>query len=72
MAAPKIWLKQGHSLLSKDVLPVVLRLRELKANPPAELAGLTKTHALESYSSQQLAAEFESMTGYKLPVSSFP
>ena len=72
MAASMIWLKQGHSLLNKDVLPVVVRLRELKANPPADLAGITKTQALESYFAQQLAAEFESMTGYKLPVSSFP
>ena len=69
MTTPKVWLKANHCLRGKDVLPVVLRLREIKGDPPADLAGLTKQHALESYSSAQLSSEFESMTGYKIGVS---
>ena len=70
----QVTLKRGHSLRGRDVLPVVMRLSSLSLEDWAAklethpLASFTSKHALESYSSEELAAEFEKLTGYKILV----
>ena len=73
----QVTLKRGHSLSGRDVLPVVMRLSSLSLEDWAAkscklethpLASFTSKHALESYSSEELAAEFGKLTGYKILV----
>ena len=68
MATPKTWLKSGHNLKGKDVLPVVMRLQALYKSDPEEFASLSKKYLLESYTKDHLAREFKEMTGYDIEV----
>ncbi len=64
---PSVYLLAGHSLQGKDMVPVLKRLRALKAGPPpTELASFNKKHLLESYRETQLRVEFERITGHPL------
>lgn len=72
-----LWLKEGHNLLEKDMLPVVGRLTSLsqdawraKIEDPASvpLASFCKNHLLCSYSGEELADQFHKMTGYEILV----
>ena len=65
---PKIWLKAGHNLKGRDVLPVALRLQALYKEDPEDFASLSKKYLLESYTKDHLAKEFRDMTGYDIEV----
>lgn len=67
---PKTWLKQNHCLKGKDILPVVLRMKAREEPiPDGELASISPRYHLASYSSQELAIEFEKLVGYNIVVS---
>ena len=67
---PKTWLKDGHSLIGKDVLPVVLRLKDSNINlKPEELASFSKKYEIKSYAGDDLAKEVKRVTGYEAKVS---
>lgn len=62
-------LKQHHCLKGRDVLPVVLRLQQLENVIEEDLACFKKKYSLSSYTSEDLAREFERLTGYSVTVS---
>lgn len=67
-------LKKGHDLRGRDMLPVVGRITSLPLEEWTKrpvLASFSTKHALESYSGEELAAEFKRMTNYDIMVCSF-
>ena len=63
---PEIWLKEGHTLKGRDVLPVVLRMT--KEMLPEDLASPSKKSTLTSYTADELSREFKNLTGYDIQV----
>ena len=63
----KTWLKEGHSLIGKDVLPVVLRLRESEMInfKLEEMASFSKKYELKSYAPEDLRSEIKLTTGVR-------
>lgn len=57
-----LYLRPGHCLLGKDMLPVVKTLG--KASKPKEWARFARKYKLTSYSEQELRDEFAKLTGY--------
>lgn len=57
-----IILKQKHSLLGKNLLPLALRLKDVDER---EFARLKKEHPLTRYSVEELENEFKNLTGEK-------
>jgi hypothetical protein len=58
-----IVLKQRHSLLGKNLLPLALRLKDVEVQDEREFARLKKEHPLTRYSLDELEMEFKSLTG---------
>lgn len=58
-----IILKQKHSLLGKNLLPLALRLKDVKIQDEREFAGLKKEHPLAWHSVEELETEFKNLTG---------
>lgn len=54
-------LKNKHTLVGKNIIPVMLALRA--DSDVGEFNRLKKEHPLEAYSIQELTAEFEKLTG---------
>ncbi|XP_061191609.1 uncharacterized protein LOC133199787 [Saccostrea echinata] len=63
-----IVLKQKHSLLGKNLLPLALRLKDVEIQDERELARLKKEHPLSRYSLGELENEFKSLTGEEAKV----
>ena len=65
---PATFLKHGHSLKGKDILPVVMRIRQCVDDRPeeADLASVSRKYSLASYSAPELKTEFSKLTGYQL------
>jgi hypothetical protein len=55
-------LKTKHSLIGKNLLPVVLKTKAQEDEIPL-LARLIKEHPLENYSLEELLTEFKRLTG---------
>lgn len=58
-----IILKQKHSLLGKNLLPLALRLKDVEIQDEREFARLKKEHPLTRYSVEELENEFKNLTG---------
>ena len=54
-------LKPRHSLIGKDLLPMLLELKSIIEPPPA-FARLKKEHPLEKYTLEELETEFRKLT----------
>lgn len=64
---PTTHLRQGHSMKGKDMLPVIRRVREIKASgPPPELASISKKYSLGTYSEAELKTEFSKLCGHDI------
>jgi hypothetical protein len=57
-------LKPKHSLIGKNLLPIVLRLKA-QGEEPALLARLKREHPLENYTLEELLTEFGRLCGEK-------
>jgi hypothetical protein len=55
-------LKPKHSLIGKNLIPIVLRLKAQGEEPPL-LARLKREHPLENYSIEELLTEFGRLCG---------
>ena len=71
LPAPSVWLKEGHSLRGKDVLPVVFRLTQTEEVEIQNSASVSRKYPLPSYSVEDLGLEFKKLTGYDITVSLF-
>ena len=67
-SAPKSWLKEGHSLIERDMLPVVMRAQATEAADVGTLASVSKRFPLETYDSEDLGKEVKKLTGYDVKV----
>ncbi|XP_064639462.1 uncharacterized protein LOC135495007 [Lineus longissimus] len=68
MSSPIVWLKEGHSLRGADVLPVILRFKNLQVDTlqaQESLASVSKKHLLHSYSKEDLNRESKGLTGHE-------
>ena len=64
MAPPTVILKRRHSLLGKNMLPLVRKLRDFNGDRPiATFARLRSTLATESIPGSELAKHFRDLTG---------
>ena len=59
-------LKPKHSLVGRNYLPVLTKLRAA-TDPPVEWARLKKDHALEDYSKEELLENIEGLLGVPAP-----
>ena len=56
-------LKQRHNLHGRNLLPLVMRLKDMEEPDSEDLARLKAEHPLESYSLDELESEFKLLTG---------
>lgn len=58
-----IILKQKHSFLGKNLLPLTFGLKDVEIQDEREFARLKKEHPLTGYSVEELETEFKNLTG---------
>lgn len=58
-----IILKQKHSLLGKNLLPLTFGLKDVEIQDEREFARLKKEHPFTGYSMEELETEFKNLTG---------
>jgi hypothetical protein len=68
-SAPTLWLKEGHTLRGRDVLPVIMRIVDAQGVVPESLASVSRKYPLAAYSMEDLEQECKKLTGYELAVS---
>ncbi len=56
-------LKPKHSLVGKNIPPVIVAIKNHEGEAPKPMARLRKEHPFESYEEEKLMTELESLTG---------